>query len=113
MKVFANINAMRVSSLDKKYNTCPVNKHIYHKQILSKMELLDEKIHLTLSQCNSPPNNTLDQNTCSLLWNDIEDLSRNMYNMEEDLNLVETAIKNESKMNFLKWFNFLKKYRVY
>jgi hypothetical protein len=107
MKVLAN--AMRVSSLDKKYHTCPVDKHMYHKQILSKMKLLDEKINLTLLQCNSPPNNTLDQHTCTLLWNDIEDLSRNMYNMEDDLKLVETAIQKESKNNFLKWFIFLKK----
>jgi hypothetical protein len=94
------------AAVSKKYS-CPINKHVYQKQIVSKMKALDEKIQLTLLQCNSPPNNTLDQYTCNLLWNDIEEMSKNMFFMEEDLELVEKEIKRDNKSNFLKWIKFL------
>jgi hypothetical protein len=105
MLVLAQIKPYAVVS---RYS-CPINKQVYQKQIVSKIKALDEKIQLTLLQCNSPPNNTLDQHTCNLLWNDIEEMSKHMCFMEEDLKLVEKEIIKDNEINFLEWINFLNK----
>lgn len=109
MQVVAHVNPYFKVSAVHRNQSCPINKQVYKKQIVSNMKALDEKIQLTLLQCNSPPNNTLDQHTCNLLWNDIEEMSKHMCFMEEDLKLVEKEIIKDNKEDFLSWIKFLQK----
>lgn len=89
MLVLAQIQPYNISAAISKKYSCHINKNVYHKQIVSKIKALDDKLHKTLLKCNGPPNNTLDQYTCNLLWNDVEEMSKHMCFMVEDLELIE------------------------
>ena len=76
--------------------SCPIDKQVYKKQILSAKKRLDDNIRLTILQCNNPPYNVLDSHTCNLLWNEIEQNSKTLSLLEEDLQLIEEELDHNN-----------------
>lgn len=96
---------------------CPIDKQVYKKQILTKKKRLDANIRLTILQCNNPPYNVLDSHTCNLLWNEIEESSKYLSHMEEDLQLIEEEYdhtnNNNSSMSTDDKYNWIMVIRIF
>ena len=69
-----------------------MNKHMYKQHIQTKIESIEHVLRFTVSECNTNQHKLLNTKTCDMLWNDVERLLQNKFELETDLVLINETI---------------------
>ena len=88
----SNVFHNTVTGLSHTPRTCPVNKHMYKQHIQTKIESIEHVLRFTVSECNTNQHKLLNTKTCDMLWNDVERLLQNKFELETDLVLINETI---------------------